>query len=244
MLASVVAGLVATAFLRDSLMTEKLTRRGVRVGAELHVDVLRTTLVGDVMARAVKTISADSTVDRAAEVMSRGGHGAYPVVDEAGRCVAMVERRELLVADVPEGGTVLDLANRDVVSVTSSTSLVETLELMLVEGVDHLPVIDRSQLVGICTTADIIRARGDQLAMEHREHGWLRPVLSRRRPRRLLVVGNRTLGDPAILQTIGQRVGTGRVTVHVVAPTGPTSEDGARGRLEDQLTALRAAGWT
>jgi hypothetical protein len=80
--------------------------------------------------------------------------------------------------------------------------------------------------------------------MEHRQHGWLRPMLSGRRPRRLLVVGNRTLGDPAILEAIGQRVGVGRVAVHVVAPTGPASEDGAKDRLEDQLAALRAAGWT
>src|SRR5258708_40182293 len=98
-------------------MTEKLTRRGVRVGGELHGDVLRTTLVADVMTHAVKTISADSTVDEATEVMSLGGHGAYPIVDEAGRCVAMLERRQLLVP-IPEVGTALDLANRDVVSVT------------------------------------------------------------------------------------------------------------------------------
>jgi CIC family chloride channel protein len=195
MLASVVAGLVAAAFLRDSLMTEKLTRRGVRVGGELHADILRTTPVGDVMTPAVRTISA------------------------------------------------LDI-NRDVVSVTSSTLLVEALELLMVEGVDHLPVIDGGRLVGICTRADVIGARADQLAMEHRQHGWLRPVLNRRRPRRLLVVGNRTLGDPAILETISQRVGPGRIEVHVVAPTGPSSEDGADERLAHQLAALRAAGWS
>jgi CIC family chloride channel protein len=200
MLASVMAALVAAAFLQESLMTEKLTRRGVRVGGELHADVLRTTLVGDVMTPAVETVSVDATVP--------------------------------------------DLDDRDVVSVTSSTSLVEALELMLAEDVDHLPVIDRDGLAGICTRAGILRVRSDQFAMEHREHGWLRPVLDRRRPQRLLVVGNRTLGNPAILETIGQRVGAGRVDVHVVAPTGPTAGDGARDRLEDQLAALRAAGWT
>jgi CIC family chloride channel protein len=206
MLASVVAGLVAAAFLRDSLMTEKLTRRGVRVGGELHADILRTTPVGDVMTRTVKTISADTTIE--------------------------------------EQGTVLDIANRDVISVTSSTLLVEALELLMVEGVDHLPVIDGGRLVGICTRADIIGARADQLAMEHRQHGWLRPVLNRRRPPRLLVVGNRTLGDPAILETISQRAGPGRIEVHVVAPTGSSSEDGAEERLAHQLAALRAAGWS
>ena len=137
----------------------------------------------------------------------------------------------------------LDVANRDVVAVTSHISLVEALELMVVEGVDHLPVIEGDQLVGMCTRADILRARGDQLAMEHREHGWLRPMLSRRRPRRLLVVGNLTLGHPTILGTVRQRVGVGRVDVHVLVPTGLVSDNGAKDRLEGQLDALRRAGW-
>jgi H+/Cl- antiporter ClcA len=243
MLASVVAGLVAAAFLQDSLMTEKLTRRGVRVGGELHVDVLRTTLVGDVMTEEVRTIPVGATVEQATEIMTLGGHGAYPVIDERGRCVAMLQRGELLIADLPPGGTVLDVATRDVVAVTSHTSLVEALELMMVEGVDHLPVIEGEQLVGMCTRADILRARGDQLSMEHREHGWLRPMLSRRRPRRLLVVGNLTLGHPAILGAVHQREGGGRVDLHVLVPTGSASDNGAKDRLESQLQALWAAGW-
>jgi hypothetical protein len=39
-------------------------------------------------------------------------------------------------------------------------------------------------------------------------------------------------------------VGGGRVDVHVIAPTGPNSEDGAEERLAHQLAALRAAGWS
>src|SRR5207244_2216022 len=97
MLATVMASLVAAAFLEDSIMTEKLTRRGVRVGGELHVDVLRTTLVGDVMTCDVMTIPAGATIDEAEAMMAAGGHGAYPVVDEDGRCVALLERRDLLV---------------------------------------------------------------------------------------------------------------------------------------------------
>lgn len=90
MLASVVAGLVAAAFLEDSLMTEKLTPRGVRVSGELHVDVLRTTLVGDVMSEEVQTIPVGATVEQAAEVMTLGGDTAptpsSTSVGDAWRC--------------------------------------------------------------------------------------------------------------------------------------------------------------
>ena len=245
MLATVLASLVAAAFLEDSLMTEKLTRRGVRVGGELHVDTLRTTLVGDVMTRDVVTIPSDATVDEATAVMSAGGHGAYPVVDGDGRCVALLERRDLLVGDPPPGGTAVDAARRDVVAVDSATLLVDALQLMVEEGIDHLPVVDDDRLVGICTRADIVRARAEQLTLEQRQSGWLRPIVARRRPRRLLLVGNRTLGHPSVIGAIRTLVPPpGRAHVHVVVPTGPHDGDGAAERLETQLGALRSLGCT
>ena len=244
MLATVMASLVAAAFLEDSIMTEKLTRRGVRVGGELHVDVLRTTLVGDVMTCDVMTIPAGATIDEAEAMMAAGGHGAYPVVDEDGRCVALLERRDLLVGDPPTGGTAVDAARRDVVSVTSGTPLVDALELVVEEGIDHLPVVDDDRLVGICTRADVVRARADQIALDHRQSGWLRPIVSRRRPRRVLLVGNRTLGHPSIAEALQARArpAHGRLHVHVVVPTGPHDGVGAADRLAAQLGALQALG--
>jgi chloride channel protein, CIC family len=244
MLASVMASLVAAAFLSDSIMTEKLTRRGVRVGGELHVDVLRTTLVGDVMTRDVVTIPAVATLDEATRVMTEGDHGAYPVVDEDGRCVALLERRDLLVGDLPTGGTAVDAARRDVVSVSGTTPLVDALELMVEEGIDHLPVVDDDRLVGICTRTDIVRARADQLALDRRQSGWLRPIVSRRRPRRVLLVGNRTLGQPSIVEAVQSRAAQGRLYVHVVVPAGPNDGVGAADRLAVQLGALEALGCT
>ena len=49
MLATVLADLVAAILLSDSLMTEKLSRRGLRVHSEMEVDALRTIPVRDVM---------------------------------------------------------------------------------------------------------------------------------------------------------------------------------------------------
>jgi hypothetical protein len=49
MLATVLAELVASLFLEQSLMTEKLARRGLRVHSEYEVDPMRTHTVGEVM---------------------------------------------------------------------------------------------------------------------------------------------------------------------------------------------------
>lgn len=242
MLATVLASLVAAAFLPDSLMTEKLTRRGVRVGGELHADVLRTTLVGEVMTREVETLPAEVSLDEAAAVVTSGEHGAYPVVDATGHCVAMLSRRDLLLTDPPPECTVLDVARADVVSVPTTTALVDALELMVEEGIDHLPVIDDDRLVGICTRADIVRVRAEQAMLERRQAGWLRPLVNRHRPRRVLLVGNRTLGHAGIADALAAETDGRRIHVDVVVPTGRHDEDGASTRLAEQLTSLRALG--
>jgi len=59
MLTTVVATMVAVAMTPDSLLTEKLTRRGLRVPAGYHADALHTTAVGDVM-QEVDGSSADA----------------------------------------------------------------------------------------------------------------------------------------------------------------------------------------
>ena len=58
MLATVLAVLVASSLSRDSIMTEKLTRRGLRVPSDYHADILRTTSVGSVMSESVDDDSA------------------------------------------------------------------------------------------------------------------------------------------------------------------------------------------
>jgi H+/Cl- antiporter ClcA/predicted transcriptional regulator len=179
MLAAVVADLVAATFMRDSIMTEKLTRRGLRVPSDYHADALRMVPVAAVMTREVETVAVDATVGEVARRFQNHGHGAYPVMDGNGRCVGMIARGDLLregewTDDTPIGS----VASGDIVSVAPTDSVSEALELMVQEQVEHVPVIDGQRLMGMCTRTDIMRARRQQLAHERPQPGW-RP---RRRP--------------------------------------------------------------
>ncbi|MDQ6725531.1 MAG: chloride channel protein [Actinomycetota bacterium] len=77
MLATVVADMVATVAMRDTLMTEKLTRRGITVSSHYQVDLLPTTEVREVMSTEVVTIDAGATVEDARNRL-RQGHGPRP----------------------------------------------------------------------------------------------------------------------------------------------------------------------
>jgi chloride channel protein, CIC family len=188
MLATVLAELVAAFLLRDSIMTEKLSRRGIRVHGDYEASVLAQRTVGEVMTRAVRTLPVTATVAAARAVFAEGPHSAYPVVDVKGACVGMVSRGDLLEQRLQEQvgepePPLLDVASRDVVTVTPDDLLLTALQQMITEEVDHLPVVDASgALVGICTRTDILRARGGAFADERTQPGWLSPMLHR--PRR------------------------------------------------------------
>ena len=74
-------------------MTEKLARRRVSVPGEFRPDVMSTTPVREIMTTDVAAMPATSTVHDALDLVSARPHGAYPVVDDDGRCVGVVSRR-------------------------------------------------------------------------------------------------------------------------------------------------------
>ncbi len=246
MLATVLAALVFSALSSESIYTEKLSRRGIRVGSELVADSLRTTAVVDVMNRVVDTVRPNDTVREVAERITRGDRGAFPIVDDDGVCVGIVSRRDLISQELSRDSLVGEIASSDVVSIGPNASLLEAMQRMAEENVTHLPVLEDGSLVGMCTRADIVRSRSDELALERLDAGWLAPVLQRRDRvgPRWLVVGNESLGGEALMAEIRSRVAvSGQIRFHVVVPLevgGDLTE--ARQRLEGQLGLIDELG--
>jgi len=179
MLASVVADIVASALMRESLMTEKLSRRGLRVHAEYEVDVFRTTRVRDVMTTSVTSLPEDATVADARALIQSSTHNAYPVVDADGCITGIVSRGDAMMEGAEPADPIGSIATPHVVTVSPDDTLLDALNIMMQEEADHLPVVDRSEhLVGICTRTDVLRARARQMELEQRQRGW-RPVRKR-----------------------------------------------------------------
>lgn len=175
MVATVLAVVVARALHRETLMTGKLVRRGLFVPSDYYPDVLRTTPVADIMTTEVATLDAEHTVDEALQRFQAEGHGAFPVVDGHGRCVGVLSRENLLSQSVPSGTPVGKVACADVVTVAADETAHAALRRMLEEEVSHLPVVDGDRLVGICTRADVLKARHALFAGDRPQPGWRPP---------------------------------------------------------------------
>lgn len=173
-LASVLADLIGAWLLPNTLMTEKLHRRGYSVHTDLQADVMANTSVGDVMSTEVVTISADASPADAAESVETTGHTVFPITDETALLSGIISRSDLFGDDTVIATTVADLARHDVVTIARADTVGDASRLMIAEGVDHLPVVDaEGRLVGMCTRTDILKAASTVLDAESREQGWL-----------------------------------------------------------------------
>jgi len=241
MLASVIAEAVAGSLLRDNLMTEKLTRRGVRVESDYAVDVLASVTVGDVMTGSPHVLALDATVGEARRRIEHDGHGAYPIVDDRGRCLGIIAREDLLpLDDTADEHAAIEHASTDVVTVSPTQALVVALRLLLDEGIGHLPVVADGQVVGMCTRTDILRARQKRFDEDSLQPGWSsfhrEPVArQRRRPRpehapkeglvhHYLIVANQSLGGRPLADAIASRIALGPSRFFVLVPATPAHD--------------------
>ncbi len=172
MLASVLADLVYSAVNRDSLMTEKLRRRGLHVGRHYGVDPFTGVRVGEIMTTDVESFSHTTTFGAARASFAAGRHGAHPIVDDDRRLVGIVARGDVLRDDCDDDQPLLEHAASQVVTVAPTDTAQTALRIMVDEHVEHVPVVDTDRrLVGICTRTDLLKVRRRQLELERRQAG-------------------------------------------------------------------------
>ena len=185
MLVCVIADGVALFFMRDTIMTEKLARRGLRVPQEYEADVLRQVTVGSMMDPAPMTLASSLTVQQLADHIARGEaayvrHQAFPIVDEHGRLSGIITRGDLLrVLETTSGESlsVCQAGTQTLVVTYPDEMLHDALHKLLAHDIGRLPVVKREapqQLVGYLSRGAILRARQSKLHEEQvREPGWI-----------------------------------------------------------------------
>jgi CIC family chloride channel protein len=159
--------LVSAMLMRNTIMTEKLARRGVRVPAEYAADYLDRIQVSEACTRHVVTLSEDQTVDEVHDITAT--HQGFPILDTAGRLIGVLTRRDFMdrAADTP----LRALIKRPPSVVFLDMSLRDAADHMVREDVGRLPVVDRAdpnKLVGIITRSDLLKVHAKRLQEERR----------------------------------------------------------------------------
>ncbi len=127
--------------------------------------------VKDRMTRNPITVSPDTSVSEALNVMRQSQVRRIPVVDKRNRLVGIVAEKDLLYAspspatslNVYEIGYLLsklkikEIMTRDLVTVTEDVPLEDAARMMVDNAVGALPVVRGDQVVGIITETDVFR---------------------------------------------------------------------------------------
>lgn len=188
---STLAYLVARMLMQNSIMTEKIARRGLRIPEDYDADVFFQTRVGTIMDTKVKTLPHDMTVSALADRIAQHDpavsvYQAWPLVDDAERLTGIITRNDLIRALEKPGAstlTLIDAGSSALVTVLPDEIVHEAIARMLTHGVGRLLVVDPSdstKLVGYVSRTSLLSTRFRKMEQETtREDGWLRKAQRR-----------------------------------------------------------------
>jgi CBS domain-containing protein len=128
---------------------------------------LKELVVGDVMTLDPITVSVDSSIEQAQEILRLNHITGLPVVDEGGSLVGVLSQSDLvwgpglhvaaLLRKRPSGLRVGELMTSPAVTVTLDTSVVDAARLMLQSRVHRLVAVDAAgRPVGVLSATDYV----------------------------------------------------------------------------------------
>ncbi|HEY6414573.1 MAG TPA: chloride channel protein [Edaphobacter sp.] len=173
LLACVVSYAVGVLLQPRSILTERLSRRGLHLSREYGVDPLETVMVRDAMHTSVFALSADATrqdaADWLAKMNQRGSEAwshwqrLFPLVDAAGNLSGVLTRSQMITA--AGAGELyrplLDSGSARPMVIGPRETLRSAAEKMAESKLTSFPVVDATgALVGILNIEDLLAARG------------------------------------------------------------------------------------
>lgn len=180
MLVAVIADYICLALLKDTIQTEKLVRRGLKINQDYEPDPLQQLVVREVMKTLVPTLSADLLVKDAARDTSFHQHKILPIVASDGSILGLITRGDVLrsLQLEPEGTmSVLQAGASDLIVAYPDEFLNVAVVRMIDYKLSDLPIVERGderRLLGILGCESIVRAYEKRYYEESRgEPGWI-----------------------------------------------------------------------
>ena len=157
------AYLSSSLLMRNSLMTEKIARRGIRAPSEYEADVLDQVFVRQIASKTLVTLRAEQSVASARKWIESGAsgtsHQGFPVLNDRGVLVGVVTRRDLLEPETADDRSLASVLRRSPKFVYEDTTVRQAADHMVNHGIGRLPVLRRGKpptVVGMVTRSDVL----------------------------------------------------------------------------------------
>lgn len=164
------AYLISGLMMRNTIMTEKIVRRGVRVPSDYAADYLDQVYVRDACSRNIVSLRTEQTIEEVRQWLVSDGsatkHQGFPVIDRNGQLCGVVTRRQLYDASLAGNASVQSLLQRPPLIVREDHTLREAADHMVERDVGRLVVVSKEtphRMVGIITRGDLLAAHARRL---------------------------------------------------------------------------------
>lgn len=164
------AYLVSGLLMRNTIMTEKIVRRGVRVPSDYSADYLDRVTVGEICSRDVVHLEHDQLVSEVRKWLAESSvatqHQGFPVCRSGHSVIGLVTRKDLLNPSSPEEARVEDVIQRAPLIVQESHSARDAADHMVEANVGRLIVVADNNseiMIGIITRGDLLAAHSQRL---------------------------------------------------------------------------------
>ena len=157
------AYLVSGLLMRETIMTEKIARRGVRVPSAYQADPFAQEQVAGHASMQPVSLRAGQTLREVRDWLDSepaARHQGYAVVDREGRVLGVLTRKDLARRDLAPDSRLDALLRRAPVVIRAGDTLHEALNRMVLHDIGRLPVVDDdgATLRGMLTRSDVLGA--------------------------------------------------------------------------------------
>jgi signal-transduction protein with cAMP-binding, CBS, and nucleotidyltransferase domain len=195
LLAACVASYLVSFFLMENtIMTEKIARRGVRTPHSYEPDILDKLTVQQVIEDDGAVLSANTTISEVREWLQKNKNQTrnyFIVVNDDGSFEGIISSSNLFSMHHAVDSKIGSLIKRRPFAITASDTLKTAVEMMAKENLDVLPVIssETNKVKGILSYKNILSAYKHGIE----EHEESVPISLKRRTLKILLHGKRRL---------------------------------------------------
>ena len=183
-------------FMKNSIMTEKIQRRGIATPDSFEPDILQKITAGGVMNAQPDVLSASNTVkdtrdwikDKAAR---QGQTTAFIVVGENNKLLGTIKREDVFSKIYPDETPITELIKSRPVFLGIHNRLDTAIDLMYREDIDLLAVVRNGKVIGSVTHTEVFTAYS-----RHRRENekFNRQISLRREGIKIILKGKRIIG--------------------------------------------------
>ncbi|MGA7720242.1 MAG: chloride channel protein [Ignavibacteriaceae bacterium] len=174
------AYLISSLMMRQTIMTEKITRRGVNVPNEYAADFLYQIPVKDHANYKIFSLRTEDTIEVIRKWLLSGSEGSlhhiYPILDKNDRLAGVITKKELEEFKGTESTLLKEIITGPIIGIYEDHSIREAADMMALYKVSNIPVIakdDSFKVIGIISHRDVLTARRRYLERKNLYHKHL-----------------------------------------------------------------------